>query len=343
MIKIDNIQEKERIMRIEPLNKKSISICIAGSFKEDWKWANGILFSRGLRKLKQVDNIEFFDLVHLRNNREYAISQLLTLAKRNDAIIIFKGFNLSEDIIKELRMYTRVFLWWMDWWPAFFAGHEYILNLSRLCHYRSATGFETALYWNEKIGLPCYHIVDGSDNSLFYPQTKTKKYDILFVGMCDHERNVILNFIQKSFPRLKTTFCGPGFENNSKRKNIISYPEANNMYSQSKILLNINRGNLIGYTSSRLWDMMATKSFILTKPMPEMETYFELESGKHLVEFKNLLELKDLIEYYIKNESERNDIAENAFNHFNEKRQYLYSASEVVNTILNEDAVYSIF
>lgn len=80
-----------------------------------------------------------------------------------------------------------------------------------------------------------------------------------------------------------------------------------NIYNTSSIAINHNNFDRELYTSDRLWRIMASGTFCLTKYFKGIETMFE--NGVHLVWWKNFSELKSYIDYYIENLEERERIA----------------------------------
>lgn len=88
------------------------------------------------------------------------------------------------------------------------------------------------------------------------------------------------------------------------------------IYHQTPISLAVSYPMVEG-TSNRLYNILASGGFCLTRYYPGLEKQFE--NKKHLVWFKDLQEAKELIDYYLKNTIERNEIAKNGFNQYVEK------------------------
>lgn len=72
-----------------------------------------------------------------------------------------------------------------------------------------------------------------------------------------------------------------------------------------------------GYTSNRLYNILAAGGFCLSLYYPEIEKQFT--NKEHLVWFNNKEELIELVEYYLKNRKERDKIAANGRKLFLEK------------------------
>jgi glycosyltransferase involved in cell wall biosynthesis len=79
------------------------------------------------------------------------------------------------------------------------------------------------------------------------------------------------------------------------------------VYRSAKIAINCSHFDYRRYTSDRMFRILGSGCFCLTKWFPEIETDFE--DGKHLVVWRTLSELKEKIDYYLANEKERKAIA----------------------------------
>ena len=90
------------------------------------------------------------------------------------------------------------------------------------------------------------------------------------------------------------------------------------IYSNSKIGINYSHYNAERYTSDRMFRMLGSGVMVLSHNYKGIEKDFEV--GKHLDVFNSIHELKEKINYYLLNEKERKQIAENghklAHSHF---------------------------
>lgn len=306
--------------------KSPLNICLVGVFGNGY--SSSIFFSKSLQKLDVISSVTEFDYRDTLKRNYYRIIEIITnLAKSHDVLIIFKGNNIPIHAIKMASKYCYIYLWFMDWYPNLKA-HKNLLELSRYCHYRSATGFETALLWSDNIQLPTYHILDGVDPETFYPTYENKKYDVTFIGGNDTERTTIYNFLKNS--GFSVRFFGPKFTQ-------FIYPEEfRQICSQSKIVLNISRGSYTGYSSLRLWSLLGCGSMVLTKKIPDMEKYMGLIPDTHVVEFENLIDLKLKIHRYLSNEKDREQIAQSGMKFALNNRTWIHSTKEVMQVILTE-------
>lgn len=81
------------------------------------------------------------------------------------------------------------------------------------------------------------------------------------------------------------------------------------IFNGAKINLHFAPRNIHSAVSLRVFDVLASKGFLLTTWQPEIAELFE--DGKELVLFSEKEEMLDKIDYYLRHDSERNKIAEN--------------------------------
>lgn len=136
--------------------------------------------------------------------------------------------------------------------------------------------------------------------------------DIVFIGK--NYENVNLNFPlatqrQEMVAFLKETygdkFCSYGGGQQENR--FIFQHEELNLYQSAKIVIGHNNFLRKGYSSDRMWRIMASGAFCLTSWFPGIAQLFS--SGFHLDWWKNFGELKLLIDMYLDDEKNRKAIA----------------------------------
>jgi len=88
------------------------------------------------------------------------------------------------------------------------------------------------------------------------------------------------------------------------------------LYRDTPISLAISP-QVAGYTSNRLYNILASGGFCLTLYYPEIEK--EFENKKHLVWFKTPSEAVELAKYYLEHQEERNKIAKQGHKLYLEK------------------------
>lgn len=92
------------------------------------------------------------------------------------------------------------------------------------------------------------------------------------------------------------------------------------IYNNSKIGINFSQFNSDRYTSDRMFRILGSGCFCLSHNYKGIEKDFKI--GEHLDVFNDLTELKDKINYYLSNEKERKEIAENGYKYCHENFSY---------------------
>lgn len=105
-------------------------------------------------------------------------------------------------------------------------------------------------------------------------------------------------------------------------------PETKYIYRTTPFSLAIS-DPVKGYTSNRLYNILASKGLCLTLYFPGIEDLFE--NHKHLVWFKKAEEVKDIIEYYYDHPEEYDKIREQGHKLYQEK----HTAEARLETICN--------
>jgi len=121
------------------------------------------------------------------------------------------------------------------------------------------------------------------------------------------ERQQMIEFLSQNYP---LTFMPYGL---GQKGGIIPGGTEVNVYNFSRISINQNNFNLHDYTSDRIWRIMSSGCFCLTKYFPGIEKLFDKEV--HLDWWNDFDELKLLIDFYLENQSERKSIAKAGMDH----------------------------
>lgn len=80
------------------------------------------------------------------------------------------------------------------------------------------------------------------------------------------------------------------------------------VFFQSRINLNLSTRSIKTGIPQRVWDVLASRGFLLTNYQAEIPEYFKV--GEHLAAYESADELKELVSYYLEHEDEREAIAE---------------------------------
>lgn len=173
--------------------------------------------------------------------------------------------------------------------------------------------------WDFKAkGLDAQFFHSGYDEMVYSPIGSTgdpNEYgDIVFLGnYYGQEQNFELSGLRAEMVHYLKKIYGDKFKVYG---NSWPYNDGNLMFRESKeaecyrsckIAINISNFDLERYTSDRIFRLMGSGAFCLTKWFPGIEKDFK--DGEHLRVWKDFNELQTLIDYYLEHEDERNAIA----------------------------------
>ena len=148
----------------------------------------------------------------------------------------------------------------------------------------------------------------------FYQMNLEKVYDVTFIGSPKEDRYKIIKFLKDSGINIK--IFGTGWSKyadlNEIYGGVLDYESLVKVINQSKININFTKNRLgIPHFKSRLFEIASCKSFMISE---YYSGYMRmLKKDIELVMFKDEYDLLDKIKYYLKNENEREKIAELAY------------------------------
>ena len=169
-------------------------------------------------------------------------------------------------------------------------------------------------YYKSK-GYNVIHTGHWADMNIFYPEKKYKNiYDVSssMVG----NRGPTVDFVIKKMGNKFINKTGLTGEENAE------------LYNSSKIVFQKSRFNEI---TRRIFEGMATKKLVITNTLPEskrLDLFFE--EDKEIILYSNKREAVKKINYFLKNEDKRKEIATNGYN----KVKKYYTTKNIVNYIV---------
>jgi len=161
----------------------------------------------------------------------------------------------------------------------------------------------------------------------------SKSYDVSFVGN-QHvaDRQIWIENLIKAGVDLKL-FGGTG----SGKK--VHYSKFVGIINQSKINLHFSKhvvgGELVDQLKGRVFEVTLCGGFLLCEYAPVIEQFFELD--KEIVCFKTVEEALEKIDYYLKNDAERERIARNGYIRANKDYEGLKVIEDLFSEIENSD------
>lgn len=255
------------------------------------------------------------------------VSKALKL--KPDLIIVNAGGEVSPDTLQELRKKTNTMIvcWAGDDPNTYTAGPYYKAGVKYYHHY-----FLVDPSWYTQqlkdLGLRKCHILQyGVDPDIYKPlrlsEKERKMYgaDLCHLGTLHKERKEILTQLldyDLAIWGATSTRIFKDLSNLPKtllpkvRGGIVPSHVSNKIYNASKICLNIQHSQVSFAHSNKTFEIAASGTFLLTSFCDANNMSFAKDE---MICFKNVEELRYLIDYYLKNEGERNDIVRKAYQH----------------------------
>ncbi|MED4206757.1 glycosyltransferase [Neobacillus mesonae] len=274
--------------------------------------------------------------------------------KFNPDIIISLNRFLTPETIQQLkRLNIPIGLWVVD--DPYLIKHH--LKIAQMYHFVVTEDSGSVPVYRRK-KMEVLHLPLAVNPNYYYPMEVPKQYqyDICFVGsalpirlkMID-DMAVFLkgkNFIiiGRWWERLKNyALLKPHILNRTIPPN-----EVAKYYNGAKIVLNIHRTcndvqlnpqKIPAHTpNNRTFDIAACKAFQLATCRKDLDKYFDIND--EIICYQGVHELKDKINYYLQNEEERQNIAENAYQRTMEQHTYVHRLKELIQMIKNNILVH---
>ncbi|MEK6732047.1 MAG: glycosyltransferase [Candidatus Omnitrophota bacterium] len=231
-------------------------------------------------------------------NMDYKILHKAILAYGPDYILLVlkETLPILFDIAKDLKkMGTKTIFWFTDPdtpWQMDLNGildYMFLSNTGQLEDYKKAFNIKNVYF----MAQPC-------TPSIMHRCNLPEIYDVGFTGALSKDK--------LHDTRRKVVNDLSGKYNVAVRNNMRNH--VSEFYSQSKIVFGASDFKYELYTSNRIFVAMSCQRLYLTNKFPGIERLFK--NKEHLLWFENYSEAMDIVDYYLKHDSERNRIAENA-------------------------------
>lgn len=175
-------------------------------------------------------------------------------------------------------------------------------------------------------GIKAFWIPFACDPEAYKFLDIEKKYDIGFVGTPGKGyRPKLLGWLKKRYPN---SFIGK-----------IGFDKISDIYSASKIGFNYavrQRGRKSGL-NMRFFEVLCCRALLLTNKVNDCDmSELGFENKKHLVLYSNRWQLYKLIDYYLKNDSEREKIAQVGYEFVLAKHTYKHRVDQMFR-LINEN------
>ncbi|MDD2653619.1 MAG: glycosyltransferase [Candidatus Omnitrophica bacterium] len=302
--------------------------------------------------LKRVlgENALFFDYKNVFDKQEkYLLNEQLlrTIKKEKPELTIFSLYTnqFIPEVLDQIREHTKTLCYfWDDQWRIKFSTYW-----APHFDYITTPDFNGIRKWRERGLEKVIYSPFGCNHYLWAKNDFPKKYDVSFAGAYHPYREWILKKLRKA--GINVYIGGAGGKNG-----YISFDELINVLNQSKINLNLsNSGSLdIRYMLSsakafrnamsrfkkgdvknreqikgRHFEIPGCGGFQLSYYVEGLEHCYEV--GKEITIYMDMDDLIEKIRYYLKNESERGEIAQNGYKRTLSEHTYEKRIKEIFN------------
>jgi spore maturation protein CgeB len=210
------------------------------------------------------------------------------------------SYEIFEETFQEIReLETYVIGWFFDdetrfdeysrWWTPYM---DYIF-----------TADKASVSKYRQLGAKAYHLLVTGEPDDFKFISSGNTYDVSFVGsrhIADRDNLVK----QLSDDEVSISTFGNGWANG-----FVSHDEMTQVFNSSKINICFTKAYVgkQNQLKGKIFDITMCGGFLLCEYVEGIEDYFEL--GKEIICFNNYKEALDKIHYFLKNDSERTQIA----------------------------------
>lgn len=229
--------------------------------------------------------------------------EILKIVKKENPDYVFWTTNLHqidfETLDKITEMGVKIIAWFSD-------DHWRFENYSRHVAKHVFCSITTDMYAVEKYEREDLKVIKSqwAANPDYYKKTNSKiLYDVSFVGGKHGDRQKSLDYL-KSRCSCTINIFGKGFNS------FLKFDKMIEVFNASRINLNFSDSSTKGFDTQikgRVFEIPMCGGFLLTEYADGIEEYFEI--GKEIECFESLQEAAGKVEYYLKYEDKRMEIA----------------------------------
>jgi len=234
---------------------------------------------------------------------------------------------LTKEIAKDIQQNSKLIIWNGDKRSIY---PPFMEDVAEYCHCVTHSNEDDVNYIQSK-GACSSFLQIGFDDAIFKQKNLPKTNDIVFMGnhyentfpLSEYRYNILLK-LYRTFNR-GISIYGARYKHSL---GIISNQlHETNIYNSHKIGLNINHFDTGRFTSDRILRIMGSGLFCISQYYENIEKDFD--TTKHLVVYRTDDELIDKICYYLKNDTEREEIAKNGQEYVQQNFSFLSMAKNI--------------
>ncbi len=231
----------------------------------------------------------------------------------------------TEDVLKEIRKKSVAFGWWLEGEERM---EEPFREAGRFDHYFFLS--PSCVEEGRKRGFNNISLMRHSvDTEFYYPLDCAKRYDWSFVGKWTPSRQAFVERAVKVSGN--AAVFGPkwmkkNLSNGAVRRVVkgeqLRGAELIKLYNESRIVLNITQWGFEKRSgvNMRILEVPACKAALLTDDSVDIDTI--VVPGKHVIVYNGPDDFEEKLSYYLRNDAERNKIAEDGYNHITSTYSY---------------------
>jgi|19_taG_2_1085344.scaffolds.fasta_scaffold03801_4 hypothetical protein len=265
-------------------------------------------FRESLNLSRALDRINIDNVVWGKGYDNFKI-KFDEISKECDVIILLENYEVNN-WIPDLSHNKQLKLFWS------IDSHCILNKHINTCNKHHINIVLNAVYGHDKHfkNQKCHYFPNAYPDDLIYPINDIEKiHDIGFCGNYVNRKQWIDNINKKYNIKRDIFVIG---------KNMV---KTINGY---KIHFNKNIGGDINF---RTFETLGCKTFLLTDKTPGLNDLFKI--GEEIIIYNNMNDLLDKINYYLKNEKEREEVTTKGYNKVKQYHTYNNRANELVSLI----------
>lgn len=275
-----------------------------GRHEKNWMFRESLNIQRSLTKLGYESTVWGLNYDTYKTSFE-------EMEKEHDVIFLIENYP-NNDWVPDLSKSNKLKVFWSIDSHVVLESHVEMCNKHKIDIVLNAVHGHEKHFTNQKT----FYFPNAYPDDLIYPLNIEKVNDVGFCGNINN-RGEWLDLINYNY-KLKVDEFVIGHD----------MVESINKY---KIHFNRNISDDLNY---RTFETLGCQTFLLTNHTPGLDELFEI--GKHLITYDSADDLIQKINYYLNNETERNKIAKNGYEHVINNHTYLKRMEQFIKIIKKE-------
>lgn len=297
-----------------------------------------------------VKGNKFIDKFLLKFKREYYIAEygkkvnkdLISFVNNNDIkdILVIKGSYITRETLEYLKKKgCTLIMWMMD----SVYRESQSMDTLELYDYRFMFEKTDIKKLQEAKNIDSYFLPLCYDNFVYDVKDIKRNVDISFVGsFANYEHRVVLferiieefkeynieiygKYLMPSKPERYIKYYLKGYNKYFKNR-FLSPKEVSNLYSRSKVCINIHNKQSKEGCNPRFFEIIGTKSFELVDNIEYIKRNFD----EYTCIYESTDDLINKIRYYLDNEKERAEIINKGYEYISKNHTFINRIEEII-------------